>query len=256
MATPTRTAAAVKSTARRKPRYVLLAEHFTARIASGEFAVGALLPTELEICKHFTVSRHTARAALSLLIDAGLISRRSGTGTRVLTSRSAMRYQHEVDNIEDLLQYGTDTTLRVTSSEQEHADTEIAWQLGVAAGSKILRIYALRFEEPSQVAVAVTEVAIPITRGLPVERLLDAESAPRAIAKLLDPAKLSRVEQVFDATLFSAAQAHALGMPEGSPALRVQRHYRNASGRVAGFAVSLHPAGRFAYRMALTRRSS
>jgi DNA-binding GntR family transcriptional regulator len=90
------------STARRgKPRYIELAEHFTASIHRGEFAIGGLLPTELEICAHFGVSRHTARAALTQLINAGLVSRRAGAGTRVLMSRSAMRYQHEVDNIED-----------------------------------------------------------------------------------------------------------------------------------------------------------
>ncbi len=238
-----------------KPRYIELAEHFSARIAGGEFPVGALLPTELEICAHFDVSRHTARAALTQLINAGLVSRRAGAGTRVLTSRSGLRYQHDVDNIEDLLQYGIETRLDVLQSERGEAAPDIALQLGIAAGCSILRINAVRFEEPSHVPVAVTEVAIPVTRGLPMERLLDCESAARTIARLLDPSKLSRVEQVFDAAVFSPAQASALDVPPNSPAMRVQRHYRDAAGRVAAFAVSLHPAGRFAYRMVLVRRS-
>jgi DNA-binding GntR family transcriptional regulator len=242
------------SPARRKPRYLELAEHFIARIASGEFAVGSLLPTELEICAHFSVSRHTARAALAQLISAGLVSRRAGAGTRVLTSHSAIRYQHEVDNIEDLLQYGTETRLEVHQSQQQRADAELALQLGIASGSLILRIAAIRYEEPSQVAVAVTDVALPLVRGLPVERLLDHSSAPRTIARLLDPARLSRVEQVFDAGRFNDAEAAALGVPAGSVALRVQRHDRDTAGRVAAFSTSLHPAGRFAYRMVLTRR--
>ena len=38
-----------------------------------------------------------------------------------------------------------------------------------------------------------------------------------------------------------------------APALRVQRCYRDADGRVLMVAISLHPPGRFAYSMVLAR---
>jgi GntR family transcriptional regulator len=239
---------------RRKPRYIELAEHFTARIARGDYPVGGLLPTELEICEKFEVSRHTARAALSQLLAAGLVQRRSGAGTRVIAPRSAMRYQHEVDSVEDLLQYGNSTRLEVSSSMRERADAALAEQLEVATGQEIVRIRALRFEEPARIAIASSTIIVPVKRGLPTEKLLDPATAARAIARLLDPAKLSRVEQIFDAARFPKADANALGIALNSPAMRVQRHYRGADDRLLAYAISLHPSGRFAYRMQLTRR--
>ena len=78
-------------TRRNKPRYAELGDLLQAAIEKGEYAVGTLLPTELELCERFSVSRHTARAALAQLITAGLVQRRPGAGTRVISQRAAMR---------------------------------------------------------------------------------------------------------------------------------------------------------------------
>ncbi len=239
---------------RQKPRYLQLAEHFIERIGCGDYPVGGLLPTELEICELFSVSRHTARAALSQLSAAGLVQRRPGAGTRVLMPREAMRYQHEVDTIEDLLQYGNQTRLDVRSAQREAADVELALQLGIDRGAAVLLLQAVRLAADSRLAIAWTDIAIPVARGVPIERLLNLQQAPRAIAKMLDPAGLTHVEQVFDAASFPAAPAKALGKRAGSPAMRVKRHYRGTDGRVLAYAISLHPAGQFAYRIVLSRR--
>lgn len=241
---------------RPKPRYLELAEHFTAAIARGDYAVGSLLPTELEICERFSVSRHTARAALSQLIAAGLVLRRPGAGTRVLMPREAMRYQHEVDTVEDLLQYGNQTRLEVRSARRERADAELALQLGARQGSEVVMMEALRFELGAREAIAWTDLVFPLSAALPLDQLLDLARAPRAVARLLDPRLLAHVEQVFSAASFGRVAAKALAVRVGSPAMRVARHYRDASGRVLAYAVSLHPAGRFSYRMVLSRRGA
>ena len=64
---------------------------------------------------------------------------------------------------------------------------------------------------------------------------------------------LSRVEPTFDATSFSAADAKLLGIKRSAPAMRVQRRYRDAGGRLLAVATSLHPPGGFAYSMVLSR---
>jgi len=241
---------------RKKPRYLQLAEHFIERIASGDYPVGGLLPTELEICESFSVSRQTARVALSQLTAAGLVSRRPGAGTRVLMPREAMRYQHEVDTIEDLLQYGNQTRLELRSARREAAEAGLASQLGIVEGAAVLLLQAVRLEADSRLAIAWTDIAIPVASDVPTERLLNLQTAPRAIAHLLNPADLTRVEQIFDAARLPATAAKALGQRSGGPAMRVTRHYRGSDGRVLAYAVSLHPAGQFAYRIVLSRRGS
>ena len=62
-------------------RYRVIAGALQERIATGEFDVGHLLPTEAELCDEFRASRFTVREALRRLEDAGLVARRQGSGT-------------------------------------------------------------------------------------------------------------------------------------------------------------------------------
>ncbi|NSL19695.1 GntR family transcriptional regulator, partial [Tatlockia micdadei] len=74
-------------------RYAQVARDLSERIASGEYAVGALLPTELELCDRYGVSRHTVRAAIAELQQSGLVSRRKKVGTRVEAAQPHAHYR-------------------------------------------------------------------------------------------------------------------------------------------------------------------
>ena len=240
-------------TRRSKPRYAELGDLLQAAIEKGEYAVGTLLPTELELCERFSVSRHTARAALAQLISAGLVQRRPGAGTRVIAQNSAMRYEHEIDTVDLLMQYGNSTRLQVLEAERKLADAAMAQRLDIHEGKEYLRLHCLRLEEQSREPIAVTEMLIPVRTGVPTDKLLEVAGAARALAKFLDPTKLSRVEQVFDAASFDTGDAKLLDIKKSEPAMRVQRRYRDANGRLLLVATSLHPPGRFAYSMVLSR---
>ncbi|WP_449468116.1 GntR family transcriptional regulator [Stenotrophomonas humi] len=240
-------------TRRSKPRYAELGDLLQAAIEKGEYAVGTLLPTELELCERFSVSRHTARAALAQLISAGLVQRRPGAGTRVIAQSAAMRYEHEIDTVDLLLQYGNSTRLKVLSAARHVADAAMAQHLDIHEGKEYLRLHCLRLEEQTREPIAVTQMLVPVRSGVPTDKLLDVAGAARAVAKFMDPSKLSRVEQVFDAASFDAADAKLLDIKKTEPAMRVQRRYRDASGRLLLMAISLHPPGRFAYSMVLSR---
>ena len=238
---------------RSKPRYAELGDLLREAIERGDYPVGGLLPTELELCGRFEVSRHTARAALAQLITAGLVSRRPGAGTRVIAQHEAMRYQHSIDTVDTLIQYGNETRLKVLSGERRVADQPLALKLEIAKGKEYVHLVALRLEEPTREPIAITEMFVPLRRGVPAEKLLDLTTAARTVARFLDPTRLSCVEQVFDATSFSTNDAKLLGIKRSEPAMRVQRRYRNSSNQLLMLAISLHPPGRFAYGMVLSR---
>ena len=54
------------------------------KISSGEYKVGAKIPTEPELKKIFNVSRNTLREAVQALIHSGLLEARQGDGTYVI----------------------------------------------------------------------------------------------------------------------------------------------------------------------------
>ena len=65
------------------PLYEQIKQIIRFQILSGEYAYGSRLPTEEEYCQKFQVSSITVKRALSELANAGLVSRRQGSGTIV-----------------------------------------------------------------------------------------------------------------------------------------------------------------------------
>ena len=64
-------------------------------ISTGALPVGALLPSEAELCRCLSISRNTVRQAIGELEDEGLVVRKRGRGTFVAdpaTNRRGVRY--------------------------------------------------------------------------------------------------------------------------------------------------------------------
>src|SRR5680860_332364 len=69
------------------PLYYQLELELRSRIDQGEWKPGEMVPTEVEICSYYGVSRTTARQALSNLANQGALVRKPGVGTFVLQDR-------------------------------------------------------------------------------------------------------------------------------------------------------------------------
>jgi GntR family transcriptional regulator of arabinose operon len=73
---------------RRDLKYVVLADTLRGDIATGAWALGGRLPTERELALHHAVAVNTVRRAVSILCSEGLLERRQGAGTFVLSRPS------------------------------------------------------------------------------------------------------------------------------------------------------------------------
>ncbi|MFN9937264.1 MAG: GntR family transcriptional regulator, partial [Hyphomonadaceae bacterium] len=89
--------------------YRRLADDLRKAIASGHYPTGSLLPTESDLCATHQVSRHTARDALRILTDEGLIERRRGAGSVVIAAKPIGPFSQGWGEIGDILQYARDT---------------------------------------------------------------------------------------------------------------------------------------------------
>ena len=77
------------------PLYAQLVGIIKRSISTGALPVGALLPSEAELCRCLSISRNTVRQAIGELEDAGLVVRKRGRGTFVAdpaTNRRGVRY--------------------------------------------------------------------------------------------------------------------------------------------------------------------
>lgn len=64
--------------------YLRIADELRRLIAGGELPSGTMLPSELALAAQHSVSRGTARSALALLVDEGLVEVVPGQGRRVV----------------------------------------------------------------------------------------------------------------------------------------------------------------------------
>ena len=65
------------------PLYAQLVGIIKRSISTGALPVGALLPSEAELCRCLSISRNTVRQAIGELEDEGLVVRKRGRGTFV-----------------------------------------------------------------------------------------------------------------------------------------------------------------------------
>lgn len=66
-------------------RWVKLADDLTAEISDGTFPLNSYLPTEMELCAKYNVSRYTVRMALDNLTRLGYIKRWPRLGSKVIS---------------------------------------------------------------------------------------------------------------------------------------------------------------------------
>jgi DNA-binding GntR family transcriptional regulator len=239
----------------RLPRYEAIARELALAITSGRLGVGEQLPTEAAIAANFKVSRHTAREALRVVGQLGLVERRQGSGTRVKAAAPPARFHQVVQSLDDLLQYGHHSRLMLERSERVRASAELARQLQVARGTPVLKIAMLRHQVGHPDPLALTEVYVIPRRGIDVRRLLDPAEAVYVLVRMVDVYLLARVEQTFTATVLDARTAARLRVKAGTAALVATRRFFDAEGRLIVLAVSTHRGDRFAYTSVLTRET-
>jgi DNA-binding GntR family transcriptional regulator len=77
-----------------KPKYSLVFEALQSDILKGKFSNGKRLPSETELCLHYKVSRPTASRALRDLQQMGVITRRAGSGSYLVSLIRAGPWKH------------------------------------------------------------------------------------------------------------------------------------------------------------------
>src|SRR5690554_4789743 len=77
--------------------YEQIKQRIFKRVNSGEYRAEEKIPSERELCKHYSVSRTTIRKAIDELVAEGVLIRRSGRGTFV--ADNLPKVKKKTDNI-------------------------------------------------------------------------------------------------------------------------------------------------------------
>ncbi|MEY2954003.1 MAG: hypothetical protein RLZZ401_2090 [Pseudomonadota bacterium] len=235
------------------PRYQQLAQTLLNEIESGQYPVGAHLPTEFSLCEQFGVSRATAREAVKRLVHLGLVVRQPRIGTTVCARTPTLAYRQRTADVGDLTQYATDTTLVIESRQLCQIDSAHALLLEAKPGETWLQLSGRRHTRAQDKPLCLTELWVhPAFRSLKGMDGPLAGAVHAAIEQQFGEVVVA-VEQEIRAVALDRATALALDVPVRSPGLWISRRYRNRLGQLIELAISTHAADRFSYTTVLQR---
>jgi len=225
-------------------------EEVRDRIRDGRFADGVQLPPEVELATSLGVSRTTVREALLQLEQEGLLIRRHGHGTFV---RSGARLRGSLNAnqsaTEVISAHGMEPGTSHARVEEVGAEDPVAATLGLAPGAPIIRLERVRTADGRPVIFTVDVMPSRLFRdaGVDIDVLLDpglslyrlyAERLRRSITDGQASIRLTRAD---------APVADRLGVPAGSPILRLEQVDATADGEPVLFSVESYVADTFEF---------
>ncbi|MEX6723850.1 GntR family transcriptional regulator [Parapedomonas caeni] len=239
-----------KANGGRRPSHEGVYVQLRDRIDSGEFAVGAAFPTEIQLCAELGASRYAVRGALQQLEEEGFLSRRRGAGTTVLRHTPIETFRHAVGSRTDLLNYAHATHMLWDGREGVRADGQLARLLGCDEMREWHCLQGVRHDDQNM-PLCIVRVYIDATRAtIPA----DVDFSDDPVYEWLDrnygikPVGLS---QDIRAKQLTPTEANKLGEPVGVCALQIIRRYFDSNNSIYLISVNTFRSRDFVYNMRL-----
>ncbi|NOY16437.1 MAG: GntR family transcriptional regulator [Gammaproteobacteria bacterium] len=217
----------------KQPQYARIAQDLSEDISSGKYAVGSFLPTEMELLKHYNVSRHTVRQAVKQLKSSGLVVTRAGLGTKVIdSSPSESRFVFSKDEISDFRRQAEKTHLVNVKISNTTANEAIADSMKCRAGTLLIRIEGLRIipDNNKKTIVALLD-AVLLAKYEGISK--DFGPWNTVISQLVERRyriRVSEILQSIEPIILDKNLAGKLALNEGLPGLKLTRTYLDEKG--------------------------
>lgn len=216
-------------------RYREIADDLRARLETGEFPPGRLLPSEADLSETFKVSRVTVRRALELLRDEGMLDSRQGVGWFVAGDPLRQSLGRLATIEAQLAASGLKPERRVLEFAFLPTEPRVRRVLGC---DQVLRVRRLNLADGEPFALVTVWCPAALAEHL---SLVDVERSP--FYELL-AVPLGGASQTIGAAAAEPADAAKLAIPPGSPVLRCERITKDTEGEPVLMSVHIFPGHR------------
>lgn len=232
-----------KSVRSSTPRYVAIAALVRDRIATDGLGPHTLLPSERELGALHGVSRMTARQALGLLENEGVVYRRPPRGTFVAEPR--IRF-HIGSFSKEVSRQGKRPDARLLWAEVQVPTPATRLALGIADGVTVNAFHRLRSVDGIPLALETTFFRADLTPGM-----LDDPVEGSLWAALRDRYGIDMVEStaVLESIVLDDASCFHLGVRSASAGILLTRRTFDASGRCVEHARDVYRADRVSFEV-------
>ncbi len=200
------------------PLYHQLVKGINKAIVNGDLPTGSMLPNELELAAQLHLSRPTVRKAMDELVRGGLLVRKRGVGTQVVSSE--IRRPLSLSSLyADLQQSGIKPSTKLITFEIVEAGEEIAKTLHISPEESVYHIIRVRYENGTP--LALMENWIPLSVGEITAGALEEKGLYDVLRS--SGVVFSLAHQKVGAAVCDKTQAKELETTVGSPLVTMQR---------------------------------
>lgn len=216
-------------------------------IVSGRYAEGDYLPGEETLTAMFGVSRATIRRALLSLEQEGLIERRQGRGTRVIShGRREPAVASLSSHLEVLDPHDRSSSVAMRSFELVTPPEAPRQALGLKPGDPAWRLVRIRMREDRPLWMMVNYFPATIGEKLQAVRF-ERITLFNALRRAGHPC--DRAEETIGATLADPEVAAEIAVQVGAPLLELSRVMLDVDERPIGYQLTLVPPERRKLRL-------
>ena len=205
------------------PVYMEITEYIMQKIHSGEWPIDYMIPTEMQLCEQFGVSRPTVRAAVLKLVQEGHLRRVKGKGTFVTAPRVLEQSTIFIESFfREMQQRGVEISTEVLEFRLMPADSDPAVKKRLETEEKeIIRLTRLRYVKDSFDKGPIVLTTSCFTSDCTF--LFQCEFENASLTKTLNENGKRRryMEKELTAVVLSARESRLLGVEEGTLAMRI-----------------------------------
>ncbi|MEZ4992919.1 MAG: GntR family transcriptional regulator [Saprospiraceae bacterium] len=139
------------------PLHAQIEEYLRGLAAKKEYKNGnKFLPKEVTLAKKLGVSRSTIRQAINKLVHEGLIERKKGVGTKVVSQKISTRLDNWISFTKEMRNQGIEVVNYLVNISLVDADEEVYQALGVSRKKKIWKLEKIRGSKEAKYLYSVS----------------------------------------------------------------------------------------------------
>lgn len=201
------------------PKYIQISQWLVEMIQKGRFGLNDKLPSESSLSQLFHVNRNTVRQAISDLVTKGLVQKKNGVGSFVI-SRSIAPVKYTLQNIssftDDMVRMDVVPQTRLIHQLAIEAPSGVAEKLMLGKEKRVILTERLRLG--NRIPLVIERSYLPYQEYKEILKMRLTGSLYHLLTKRFH-VKLHRSIQTFRAILLVGKDAKLLGVPPRSPGI-------------------------------------
>lgn len=203
------------------PLYHQIKEELLSDIKKGRWAVGEMIPSEIQLSHKYGVSRNTAQRAINDLVHEGILERKQGIGTFVVAQKIEQSLACFYSFSQAMHSQGIKTSAKVLSLSREMATTAQAKYLDIMPGAELFVLKRIRYA--NNVPIMLDTSRIPVALTPDIDTIDFEQNSLYNIFEQMYGIRVSRAKEIFEPVIIQHQESIHLNVAENTPAIMLER---------------------------------